>query len=58
MYFIPQPYKCQKCETVFKWSLHHDPLGFGEPFCIKCFLKFIKTNVSQGIRVEEKRDVI
>jgi DNA-directed RNA polymerase subunit RPC12/RpoP len=45
MYFIPQDYKCSKCGHKFKWSIHADPIGLGEPFCPECYFNFIKANV-------------
>jgi len=27
------------------WSIHHDPLGYGIPFCMFCFKDFLVKNI-------------
>lgn len=53
MYFIPQPYKCQ-CGHEFKWSQDHDQVGWGEPFCPRCYLEFLIKHIPQGVPVSQK----
>lgn len=48
MYFHPQEYDCPKCKSTFKWSVHHDHIGFGIPFCINCYKDFLKDNIPIG----------
>jgi protein-arginine kinase activator protein McsA len=50
MYIVPQPYKCPECHRDFEWSVHHDSMGLGEPFCSACYMNFIKKNVPMGER--------
>ena len=57
MYFIPKPYKCQSCDSHFEWSQHHDQVGWGKPFCPKCYLEFLVKNIPQGISINAAENV-
>lgn len=48
MYLTPQKYECPKCEINYMWSEHHDPLGFGIPYCLSCYDEFLKKNIPIG----------
>jgi DNA-directed RNA polymerase subunit RPC12/RpoP len=51
MYFIPQPYKCNKCNHEFEWSEsvshplmeYKDEKGITHPTCPNCWNSFLKT---------------
>lgn len=62
-YFIPQPYKCIKCEHEFKFSQSdgHPAPVLGEsyetdrgtvqryrPVCTNCWAKFLQENIGLG----------
>jgi len=55
MYFVPQPYKCPKCEYEFEWSQHQDPIGLQRPYCHNCYVDFISNNVPLGIMIEKNK---
>ena len=45
MYFHPKEHICKKCNSNLMWSIHHDPLGYGIPFCMFCFKDFLVKNI-------------
>lgn len=45
MYFTPKEYICKKCNSNLSWSLHHDHLGFGIPFCTFCLKELLIKNI-------------
>jgi NAD-dependent SIR2 family protein deacetylase len=53
-YYVPRPYKCPTCNTKFGWSIHHDPINLGEPYCPKCYGEFIKNNVPMGMLIDNE----
>jgi len=53
MYFKPRIYNCPKCHSELMWSEHHDPFGFGIPFCLHCYKEFLQNNVP--IMLEKKK---
>jgi len=54
MYFMAKKHKCPKCNKTFTWSIHHDFLKLGIPYCIFCYMEFIDKNIPVGIEITKE----